>query len=143
MFRYVAFKVDSMPASTEDSFVSRLLETVGSQTDRIELISTLRDLLHGGDETTSTALRWLFVELANNRHVQIRLQQEIDAVVGHDGLTSLDDESRMPYTQATILEAFRCHTLLPVGVFHRTTSDTQIFDWFVPADTTVNTKKSV
>jgi cytochrome P450 len=105
--------------------------------DREELVFTLRDLFIGGDDTTATNLRWILIHLANQPDVQKRLQDEVDRVVGTNRLPSLDDEIKMPYTQAVILETFRRHTLLPLAMFHATTCDTEVGGCFVPANSTV------
>jgi hypothetical protein len=140
--------IDAEPDEHSDSFVRwfvRLTMTSGSTTplsqaefDREELVLTLRDLFVGGDDTTSTNLRWILVHLANEPAILKRMQDEVDTVVGTDRLPSLDDEIKMPYTQAVILETFRRHTLLPLAMFHSTTCDTEVGGYFIPANTTVS-----
>jgi cytochrome P450 len=135
-------------SSDVDSFVRRFIEStaVNRETmtslkdadfDREELKYVLRDFFTAGEETTATGLRWALLLLANHPHVQNRIQDEVDSVVGKDRQPSLDDESQMSYTQAVILESLRRHTPTPLGLFRATTCDTQVGINFIPENTTV------
>jgi cytochrome P450 len=129
------------------SFIKRFVELTaadGSTTspnkdgfDREELLFTLRDLFGGGRETVSDTLGWALMELANYPDGLIRMRKELDEVIGTDRLPSLDDKSRMPYTQAVILETLRRHPVVPLALFHSTMSDSYIGDYFIPKDTIV------
>jgi cytochrome P450 len=110
--------------------------------DRKELIYTMRDLLAGGTETGATIIRWFLLEMANNSDVQRRMREEVDAVVGTDCHPSLADQSLMVYTQAVILETLRRHTVAPLAIFHATTRDTRVYDFFIPEKTLVSSTKS-
>jgi cytochrome P450 len=105
--------------------------------DREDLIFLVRDFLAAGDDTSASTLLWAFTSLANNPDVQIRLQTEIDDVVGRDRQPLLEDESKMPYTQAVILETLRLHSPVPLSLLRATTCDTVLGDYFIPARTTV------
>jgi cytochrome P450 len=130
-----------------DSFVKRFAQLTadeGSTTspnevlfDREELLFTLRDLFGGGRETVSDTIKWALIELANHPEEQSRMRKEVDDVVGIDRLPSLDDESKMPYTQAVVLETFRRHPVAPLAIPHSTSCDTHLGDCFVPKDTMV------
>lgn len=72
-------------------------------------------------------------------HVQEKVQAEIDSVVGSSREVSLDDEKNLPYTQATILELMRRHTVAYLGLPHCALKDTEIQGYFLPASTTVIT----
>ena len=123
-----------------DSFIRQFIKSApyGGEYDREDLLQTARELFQGGDDTSSTTLRWILVHLANHPEVQNRLQSELDSVIGFDRLPSLADEVNMPYTQAFILETMRRRTLAPLSGLRRTTCDTQVGDCFVPAETMVN-----
>jgi len=105
--------------------------------DREELLYILRDFFLGGTDTSVITIRWFLIMMANHRDVQLRMQEEIDDVVGRDRLPSMDDERAMPYSQAVILETMRRYTLAPLSLFHSTTCDTAVKDVFVPANTMV------
>jgi cytochrome P450 len=142
----------------DDSFVRRCVESTQSsdwQTpslgtdrhqpqsgvyhlDREDLLYTMRDLVSAGGETSATTFEWFLVEMANNPDVQRRMREEVDAVIGTDRQPSLADQSSMVYTQAVILETMRRHTVVPLALFHATSRDTRVYDFFVPAKTVVS-----
>ena len=50
--------------------------------------------------------------------IQRRVQDEIDSVVPKGGLPSLQDRSKLVYTEAVMLEVLRWATILPFAVVH-------------------------
>ncbi len=88
-------------------------------------------------ETTTTTLRWAVVYLIANPDVQLKIQTEIDSIVGHDRSVTMSDKSAMPYTSAAIIELQRLANILPFNLLHKTLADTQIFDKPIPANTLV------
>ncbi|OQV12854.1 Cytochrome P450 2J5 [Hypsibius exemplaris] len=94
--------------------------------DEKQLIATLLDLFGGGTETTSTTLLWAFLLLTLNPDAQRKVQDEIDNNVGRDKMLTNSERSRLPYTEAVILEIQRIGSLVPVGGrmnFEETTID--------------------
>lgn len=63
------------------------------------------------------------------------MQAEIDDVVGHGRLPTLDDRINLPYTEATLREAMRIDTLVPSGVAHMAMKDTTLRGYDIPKDT--------
>jgi cytochrome P450 len=136
-----------------NSFIRRVIESKANgrkltsladvEFDRQDLIFLVRDLLAAGEDTSASTLLWALSSLANNPDVQIRLQTEVDDVVGRDRQPLLEDESKMPYTQAVILETLRLHSTVPLSLLRATTCDTVLGDYFIPARTTVRLYTSV
>jgi len=116
----------------ESTFVRRFIEIQGPDYDRQELLYIIRDLCLASADTVSTTLQWAMVELTNNLDVQKRFQREIDDVVSTDRLPSLGDKSRLPYTDAVILEVMRRHTVVPLYIPHATLRDTEVLGYYVP-----------
>ena len=56
------------------------------------LVVVLKDLFLAGAETTSTTLFWSILYLTQNPSVQIKVQAEIDDVIGKGRLPSRDDK---------------------------------------------------
>ena len=97
----------------------------------------LTDLFMAGMETTSSSLAWAFLYLLKNPDCQSKIWREIQTEIGMDRLPSLDDKSRMPYTNAFLLEALRSASLIPLSVFHYTFSDLQIKGFTIPKDSAI------
>jgi cytochrome P450 len=52
-----------------------------------------------------------------NPEVQKRAQLELDTVIGHGRLPTMDDRPRLPYMDALLLEVLRYHPIGPMGMF--------------------------
>lgn len=70
-------------------------------------------------------------------HVLKRAQEIVDEVVGRDRLPNFDDMAQLPYITAFVREAFRWHTVAPLGVPHRAMKDDVYDGYFIPKGTTV------
>ncbi|XP_038061785.1 cytochrome P450 2U1-like [Patiria miniata] len=134
------------PENVRDFFDSLLLtqkQAIEAGEEEAEHITdthicqTVFDIFGAGTETTIVTLHWAVGLLAENPDIQEKVAKEIDDVLGHDTLPSLDDRGSMPYTEATVLEIFRQGSVAPLGVPHSTMSDTTLAGYNIPKDTTV------
>ncbi|XP_074789756.1 cytochrome P450 1B1 [Denticeps clupeoides] len=98
---------------------------------------TVTDLIGAGQDTMSTVLQWILLLLIKHPHIQSKLQEHIDKVVGHDRLPSIGDKSRLPYLDAFIYETMRYTSFVPVTIPHSTTSNVTIEGLHIPKDTVV------
>lgn len=64
--------------------------------------------------------------------VQHQAHNEIDRVIGSDRLPNLADRGSLPYIEAIFKEAFRWHTLVPLGIPHVTTADDICEGYMIP-----------
>jgi len=72
----------------------------------------LMTIFLAGHETTANALAWTFYELSLNPHVRVRLEEEMDRVLGAGSSArapKLADLPQMPYALAVLKEAMRMH----------------------------------
>ena len=121
-----------------ECFVSSYLARVGPDYDREQLIYTVRDLIGAGSETTATTLLWLLIFIANNMTAQDRLQKEVDAAIPRHRLPTLDDQTKLPFVEATLLETMRLRTVVPLSIPHVTLSDSNVCGYFIPKGTRVS-----
>ncbi|XP_061244329.1 cytochrome P450 2F3 isoform X2 [Bos javanicus] len=103
------------------------------------LLMTTHNLLFGGTETVGTTLRHAFRLLMKYPEVQVRVQEEIDRVVGRERLPTVEDRAAMPYTDAVIHEVQRFADVIPMSLPHRVTRDTNFRGFTIPRGTDVIT----
>lgn len=65
----------------------------------------------------------------------VKMQMEIDDVVGAGRLPELDDRINLPYTEACIREIMRFETLVPSSIPHKAVRDTKISGYDIPMGT--------
>ncbi|KAG8240025.1 hypothetical protein J437_LFUL016411 [Ladona fulva] len=105
--------------------------------DDDQLVAICMDLFMAGSETTAKSLAFLFLYITTHPEVQKKLHAEIDAVTGGDRMPTLEDRSRMPYTEAVILEGLRLFASKTFGLAHRALSDAWLQGHFIPKDTMI------
>ena len=99
-------------------------------------INTIEDMFAGGYETTSTTMKWVLAFLVNYPKYQEAIHLQLDEVIG-DQAPSLDDRSRLPLIQATIIETLRVGNVVPLAIPHVTVTDTTLCGYRVPKNTMV------
>ncbi|XP_063889355.1 uncharacterized protein LOC135116074 [Scylla paramamosain] len=100
-----------------------------------QLMGVIFDLFVAGMETTSSTLTTAVNLIAKHPHVQRRVQEELDEVVGRNRLPSFSDMERLPYVQATIHEVQRVLSLAKFAVPHMTSEDCKLGGYDIPKGT--------
>lgn len=100
-----------------------------------QLLVSIAELFFAGTETTSTAIIWVILFLIRNPHVQGKIHEELDRVVGNSRDICIADRPNLPYCQAVITEAFRCSDMGPLSVQHSANNDTELFGYKIPKGT--------
>ncbi|XP_066288730.1 cytochrome P450 2U1-like isoform X2 [Branchiostoma lanceolatum] len=96
------------------------------------------NLFLAGTETTTTTLRWAMLYMIVNPHIQQRVQEELDGVVGKSGHPpTLAQRSRLPYTEAVLMETQRLRNITPLSLPHAAPVDTAFRGYHIPAGTQV------
>ncbi|XP_032246057.1 cytochrome P450 2F2-like [Phoca vitulina] len=96
------------------------------------LVMTTHNLFFGGTETTSTTLRYRLLILLKYPEVAAKVQAELDAVVGRMCTPRLEDQERLPYTNAVLHEIQRFISVLPLGLPRALTHDAHLRSYFPP-----------
>ncbi|KAM0869081.1 hypothetical protein ACQ4PT_040914 [Festuca glaucescens] len=84
----------------------------------------------GGTETTSNTVEWAMLQ---NRSILHKVQEELDAVVGVDGVVEESHLPQLHYLQLVVEETLRLHPALPLMVPHCPSEDTAVGGYRVPA----------
>eukprot|EP00079_Xenopus_tropicalis_P036875 XP_017950646.1 PREDICTED: cytochrome P450 2D20-like isoform X2 [Xenopus tropicalis] len=131
------------PAVTRD-YVDAFFEEIEKTKDNPQssftetsLLFTIADLFVAGSETTSNTLRWSILMMLRNPHIQDKVHQEIDQVIGRNRIPKMEDQRNMPYTNAVIHETQRYGNILPTALFHMAYRDTNIQGFNIPKGTTI------
>jgi cytochrome P450 len=69
--------------------------------------------------------------------VQNRAQEEIDRVVGHDRMPTMDDAPNLPYIRACVKESLRWMPTIIMGVPHSVIQDDSYMGYKIPQGATI------
>ncbi|XP_063877135.1 cytochrome P450 2L1-like isoform X1 [Scylla paramamosain] len=97
-----------------------------------ELLVVVIDLFVAGTETTSSTLRWAILYLAKYPEIQRRVHREIDEVLPRGTIPQYHDRTKLPYFEAVLSEINRIVSLVPLGVPHLASQDTQLEGYIIP-----------
>ncbi|XP_028652749.1 cytochrome P450 2C8-like [Erpetoichthys calabaricus] len=138
--KHKATLVSNSPRDFIDSFLIKMKEESDNPSNEFNyenLHITVLNLFTAGTETTSTTLRYGLLIFIKYSHIQENIQKEIDTVIGRDRAPAMQDRRKMPYTDAVIHEIQRFIDLIPLNVLHKTTMDTTLRGYFIPAGTII------
>ncbi|KDQ53889.1 hypothetical protein JAAARDRAFT_415809 [Jaapia argillacea MUCL 33604] len=86
----------------------------------------------GGADTTTAAIRVLFLAMLTYPDVQKRAHAELDKVVGNSRLPDFSDRDQLPYIDALIKETLRWLPIAPLAIPHATAEDDVYNGYLIP-----------
>ncbi|XP_042564672.1 cytochrome P450 2M1-like isoform X2 [Clupea harengus] len=131
---------NSTPQDYTEAFMIKMIQEKdlpNSEFHYDNLVSSVWNLFAAGTETTSSTMRHALLMMIKHPDIQARVHKEIDEVIGQERSPSMDDRSKMPYTDAVIHEVQRSLDLAPTSVPHKVNVDTEFKKYFIPKDTMV------
>jgi cytochrome P450 len=124
-------------SSQNTSFTATCLQAEGA-TDMEHHIRWAAGSMYGaGSETTMGTTLTFILAMALYPDIQAKIRMELDRIVGHGQLATLDDRSRLPYVNATIKETFRWDPVVPLCLPHFTSEEDVYQGFRVPKGTIV------
>ncbi|XP_065649370.1 steroid 17-alpha-hydroxylase/17,20 lyase-like [Hydra vulgaris] len=95
------------------------------------------DMFIAGSETTLTSLLWLIIYMIHYPKYQEEIFEEITRVIGENRYPQLSDRDSLHLVKASIKECLRLSSIVPLGVPHKTLSETTLIGYNIPKNTTV------
>lgn len=99
-----------------------------------DVVAIMTDFLVAGVDTTSNSLYYLLYELGMNPHIQSRLFNEIQTVIGDDKEVTSDHIEKMKYLKCVFKESMRLHSTVPANA-RILSQDITIDNYQIPKDT--------
>ncbi|TCD64629.1 hypothetical protein EIP91_003831 [Steccherinum ochraceum] len=130
---------DQVAAGTaKPSFTTDLLNADDYTTDKDFAVKTSASTIYAaGSDTSAGQLYGLTLDLMLNPEARKKAQGELERVVGFDRLPEYADRENLPYLEACVTEAFRLHTLAPLGGTRAAAKDDVYEGYFIPKGTVI------
>ncbi|ESK82967.1 cytochrome p450 [Moniliophthora roreri MCA 2997] len=120
------------------SFCAMLVETHEQHgLDDVESSWLAAMIYLAGYETIAGAIDWLILAMIRFPEAQRKAQEELDNVVGHARLPTLEDMENLPYMRAVVKETLRWRPTTPLGVLHAALEDDTYEGYFIPKDSLI------
>nr|AAB94568.1 cytochrome P450 2D16 [Cavia porcellus] len=136
---------DQPPRDLTDAFLTEMHKAQGNSESSFNdenLRLLVSDLFGAGMVTTSVTLSWALLLMILHPDVQRHVQEEIDEVIGQVRCPEMADQAHMPFTNAVIHEVQRFADIVPMGVPHMTSRDTEVQGFLIPKGTMLFTNLS-
>uniref|UniRef100_A0AAT9TZR5 trans-cinnamate 4-monooxygenase n=1 Tax=Anthoceros angustus TaxID=48387 RepID=A0AAT9TZR5_ANTAG len=90
-------------------------------------------------ETTLWSMEWGIAELVNHPHLQTKLRDELDSVLGKGVLVTEPDIAggKLPYLSAVVKETLRLHMAIPLLVPHMNLHQAKLSGYDIPAESKI------
>ncbi|XP_069688633.1 methyl farnesoate epoxidase-like [Periplaneta americana] len=105
-----------------------------------QLLQLIYELFIAGSDTTSGSLSFAFLYMVLYPEVQVKVQKELDDVIGRERLPSLNDRAKLRYVEATLNEIFRMASVAPLAVPHsiiNENSDVEFRGYVIPKNSRI------
>ncbi|KAK7330300.1 hypothetical protein VNO77_24490 [Canavalia gladiata] len=109
----------------------------GEKLTDTEIKALLLNMFAAGTDTSSSTTEWAIAELIKNPNLMVKLQQELDSVVGRDRLVTELDLPHLPYLEAVVKETFRLHPSTPLSLPRVAAESCEIFGYHIPKGATL------
>ncbi|XP_040071849.1 cytochrome P450 1A1 [Ixodes scapularis] len=98
------------------------------------MVQIIMDIFGAATDTSLGELQWLCLTMTRKPEIQERIKEEIERNLGQ-ARPGMQDRGKLHYTVACLLETLRMYPIVPLGLPHNTTCDTEVGGQFIPKDT--------
>lgn len=120
-FEYVKQQLAS--SSPNASFTATCLQEEDAADMEHHIRWAAGSMYGAGSETTMGTILTFILAMALYPDIQTKIRMELDRVIGHGQLPTLDDRSRLPYVNAAIKETMRWDPVVPLCLPHFTSKE--------------------
>ncbi|KAK8500635.1 hypothetical protein V6N12_020327 [Hibiscus sabdariffa] len=100
--------------------------------ERENIKAIILDIMSASSETTTVSIVWAFSEILRHPRVMVRLQQELETVVGRNRFVEESDLPKLKYLNMVLKEILRLHPVAPFLVPHESMEDVVVNGYFIP-----------
>lgn len=116
----------------KDPSILHFLLASGDDVSSKQLRDDLMTMLIAGHETTAAVLTWTFYLLSKEPSTMLKLQNEVDSVLG-DRIPTIEDMKKLKYTTRVINESLRLYPQPPV-LIRRSLEDDKLGEYPIKRD---------
>ncbi|PHH74314.1 hypothetical protein CDD82_4982 [Ophiocordyceps australis] len=121
------------------SYVSALVEEMSQDSklsvdDETSIKWTAGTMFSASSDSTVSTLTGFILAMVMFPEVQSKARDELDSLIGTDRLPEIADRDHLPYINAVISEAYRWHTIVPMGLAHVMAQDETFNGYLFPKD---------
>ncbi|XVF84353.1 hypothetical protein PTKIN_Ptkin17bG0030100 [Pterospermum kingtungense] len=83
-------------------------------------------------DTLATSIEWALSELLRHPRLMVRLQQELETIVGSNRMVEESDLPKLASLDMVLKESLRLHPILPLLLLRESMEDITINGYFIP-----------
>uniref|UniRef100_A0A2L2Y6L0 Cytochrome P450 2J6 n=1 Tax=Parasteatoda tepidariorum TaxID=114398 RepID=A0A2L2Y6L0_PARTP len=103
------------------------------------LKGNFQSLFSAGSTPSRATLEWTLLSMILYPHMQKKVQEELDSVIGRERQPTWADHVNLPYTLAVIYEAMRQNSIVPISMLRCTSTRVKLAGFDIPKDTIIMT----
>ncbi|KAI3787430.1 hypothetical protein L1987_41893 [Smallanthus sonchifolius] len=128
----------AQPSQLNGDFTDVLLSLEGSdKLSESDMVAVLWEMIFRGTDTVAVLIEWILARLVLHVDVQVKVQDELDRVVGRSRVVTEAEVTSLVYLQAVVKEVLRLHPPGPLLSWSRLAiTDTTVDGHEVAAGTT-------
>jgi len=96
------------------------------------IAEALGSMYAAGTHTTVSSIMTFVVAVLVRPDIQIKAQEQLDAITGRERLPTFEDRARLPFIDAVCKEVLRWRPVTPLAIPHASTRDDVYEGFFIP-----------